>query len=302
MKNPTQNPKGKFQVDYATAISGFSNTIRKFPLKKILYKSLFRGKGLEFESYRNFEPGDDASMIDWKASLRGDKLLAKKYIEERDLNVYFLVDVSSSMLFGSGDKLKAEYAAECCAALGHLILESGDNVGLIMFHEKIEKYIPAKSGRNQFNLIFKTLADPEEYGGNFDLEKAVKFALDFIKTDYNVIVIVSDFIGLKKNAKKSLKLLTSRFETLGIMTRDLMDENLPKLSYQFSISDPYSGRRMVLDPKMAADIYKKSAIKQKEGVRDLFRDCDIDILELNLGETFYSPLANFLRSRSKGEI
>ena len=157
MKTVEEENKREFKVDYASAISGFSNIIKKFPLKKILYRSLFRGKGLEFESYRNFQPDDDASMIDWKASLRGDKLLAKKYIEERDLNVYFLVDVSNSVLFGSGEKLKAEFAAECCAALGHLIHDLGDNIGLIMFNDKIQKYIPAGSGRNQFNLIFKTL-------------------------------------------------------------------------------------------------------------------------------------------------
>lgn len=302
MKEILKKKRGKFQIDYATAISGFSNTIRKFPLKKILYRSLFRGKGLEFDSYRNFEQGDDASMIDWKASLRGHKLLAKKYIEERDMNVYFLVDVSGSMLFGSSNKLKSEYAAECCAALGHLILESGDNIGLIMFNEKIEKFIPSKSGRNQFNLIFKTLEDSENYGGDFDLEKAISFALDYIKTDYNVIIIVSDFIGLRKNAKKSLKLLTNRFETVGIMIRDIMDEELPRLNYQFSISDPNTGKSMVLDPKMTAEIYKKSAIKQKQNVKTLFRESNIDLLELNSKETFYSPLANFLRSRSKGEI
>ena len=302
MKNARPEFQKEFKVDYANAIAGFAKTIQKFPLKKILYRSLFRGKGLEFESYRNFQPGDDASMIDWKASLRGDKLLAKKYIEERDLNVYFLVDISNSTLFGSGDKLKAEYAAECCAALGHLIHSLGDNIGLIMFNDKIKKYIPAKSGRNQFNLLFKTLSNPEEYGGNFDLEQAAKFALDFIKTDYTVIILVSDFINLKRNAKKSLNILTNRFETIALMVRDSMDDELPKLNYQLSISDPYSSKTMVVDPKMTAEGYKINAIKQKKGVINLFRDCNVDLLELNSSESFFTPLAGFLRSRSQGKV
>ena len=133
--------KGKFLVNFPQKISEFQAALQRFPVKKILYNVMFQGRGLEFDSYRDFSSGDDASLIDWRATLRSNNLLAKKYIEERNLNIYFLLDVSNSMLFGSGNKLKAEFAAEFVAAVSHLIAGSGDNVGLVMFNEKIVKIV-----------------------------------------------------------------------------------------------------------------------------------------------------------------
>jgi uncharacterized protein (DUF58 family) len=144
---------GVFSVDYINSVSGFASMMQKFPLKRILYKTILRGKGLEFDSYRVFQQDDDASMIDWMASLRSNGLLAKKYIEERELSIYFIVDASSNVLFGSGDKLKAEYNAEIVAALSHLILESGDKIGLVMVNDDVTKYIPPKNGKNQFMIL-----------------------------------------------------------------------------------------------------------------------------------------------------
>ena len=118
----------KLKVDFAKVVSELERVMKKFKLKRILYRTIFRGKGLEFDRYRDFNPDEDASSIDWKASLKANTLLARQYIEERDLDFYFVVDVSNSMMFGSSDKLKAEYAAEIVAALGHLILNSNDNL------------------------------------------------------------------------------------------------------------------------------------------------------------------------------
>ena len=133
--------KGKLVINFPRAISQFESAMHKFPVKKILYKSVFRGRGLEFESYRLHGDDDDVSLIDWKASLRANEMLAKQYVEERRLNVYFLVDVSNSMLFGSSDKLKAEFTAEFVASLSHLVVGSGDNIGLVMFSDEVVKII-----------------------------------------------------------------------------------------------------------------------------------------------------------------
>jgi len=160
--------KGKFLMDFPGSISEFEKAMKIFPVKNILYRAVFRGKGLEFDSYRDFEEGsDDASLIDWKASLRANRLLAKSYIEERDLNVYFMLDVSNSMLFGSGNKLKAEYAAEMIVALSRLMVGSGDRVGLIMFSDDIVKIVQPSKSKNQFAIFTKFLSDTSLYGGGF---------------------------------------------------------------------------------------------------------------------------------------
>ena len=292
--------KGKFLINFPKAISEFENAMQKFSVKKILYKMIFRGRGVEFESYRMYGPDDDASMIDWKASLSANELLAKQYVEERHLNVYFLVDVSNSMLFGSSNKLKAEYAAEFVASLSHLVVASGDNVGLVMFSDKVVKVLHPSASKNQFALITKFLSDASFYGGGFDLNKAIDYVLRTVKSSYTVFILVSDFIKTKKSNLRDLRLLGSRFETFAVMIRDQMDENLPKTSYQFSVQDPYSGRQMILDPQIAAERYRKNVVKQKGMVRDMLKRSRIDVLVLMTDSNFAISLSGFLRSRAMG--
>jgi uncharacterized protein (DUF58 family) len=292
--------KGKFMVNFPKKIAEFEGALHKFPVKQILYNVMFRGRGLEFDSYRDFSPSDDAALIDWRATLRANNLLAKKYIEERNLNIYFLVDVSNSMLFGSGNKLKAEYSAELVVALSHLIVNSGDKIGLVMFSDDVVKILHPSSSKNQFALFTKFLSDSSLYGGGFDLNNAIEYVLRSIKSSYTVFILVSDFIRTRKNSEKSLRLVGSRYETLAVMVRDQLDERLPKTSYQFAIQDPYSGRQMVLDPEIAAERYRKSVIRQKGMMKEIFQKSQIDLLELMTDKSFAIPTASFLKARATG--
>lgn len=292
--------KGKFLINFPRAISEFENAMHKLPMKKILYKSVFRGKGLEFESYRVHGPEDDASLIDWKASLRANQTLSRQYIEERQLNVYFLVDVSNSMLFGSSNKLKAEYAAEFVASLSHLVVGAGDNIGLAMFSDDVVKVLHPVNSKNQFALFTKFLSDSSFYGGGFDLQKAIDYVLRTVKSDYTIFILVSDFIRTKKNNLRDLRLMGSRFESIAVIVRDQLDENLPKTKYQFSVQDPYSGKQMILDPEIAAERYRKSVLRQKGLLKDMFKRSKIDVLELMTDKDFAIPVSCFLKGRSMG--
>jgi uncharacterized protein (DUF58 family) len=292
--------KGKLEVNFPKVISEFENAMHRFPIKKVLYRAIFRGRGLEFDSYREFGPDDDAEMIDWKASLRANDLLARKYIEERNLNVYFLVDVGNSMLCSSGKKLKAEYAAELVVSLGHLIVDSGDRIGLVMFNDDVVKVLHPSSSKNQFALFTKLLADSEYYGGGFDLSKTIDTVLRTIKSSYTVFILVSDFIRTRKDIIRSFKLIGSRFETMAIMVRDPIDERLPDSSYQLSIQDPYSGRQMVLDPAIAGEKYRLSAAHQKAALREMFKKSQIDVIELDSSKSFIIPVSSFLKARAAG--
>lgn len=292
--------KGKFLVNFPKKIAEFEAALHRFPVKKILYNVLFQGRGLEFDSYRDFSPSDDAELIDWRATLRANNLLAKKYIEERNLDIYFFVDVSNSMLFGSGNQLKAEYAAEFVVALSHLIVNSGDKIGLVMFSDDVVKVLHPAGSKNQFALFSKFLSDPTLYGGGFDLNKAVETVLKTVKSSYTVFIIVSDFIKTPKNSEKALRLMGTRYETISVMVRDQMDENLPRTSYQFAVQDPYSGRQMVLDPAIAAEQYRKNVIRQKGMMKEIFQKSHIDLLELITDKPFAIPTASFLKIRAVG--
>jgi len=290
--------KGEFKINFPRAIAEFESVLRKFPVKNILYNTMFQGRGLEFESYRNFEPYDDANMIDWKASLRTNSLLVRKYIRERDLNVYFLVDVSNSMLFGSENKLKAEYIAEMVGALSHLIVSSGDKIGLVMFSDDIVKILPPANSKNQFALFMKYLSDANLYGGGFDLKKTLNNVLRRIDSSYTVFIVVSDFINTRKDSERTFRLMGSRFETIAVMVRDLFDENLPKTKYQFALQDPYSNQQMILDPEIAAERYKQAAARQKGMMKAIFKKSRIDVLELMTDKSFAYPTATFLKARA----
>jgi uncharacterized protein (DUF58 family) len=292
--------KGKFVVNFPRKIAEFEGALSKFPVKKILYNVMFQGRGLEFDSYRDFSFGDDAGLIDWRATLRANSILVKSYVEERNLNIYFLVDVSNSMLFGSGNKLKAEYAAEFVIALSHLMINSGDKIGLVMFGEEVVKVLPPAQSKNQFALFTKFLSDSNLYGGGFDLNKAIDYVLKRAKSSYTVFILVSDFIKTRKDSERNLRLMGTGYETMAVMVRDQMDEFLPKTSYQFAVQDPYSGRQMVLDPVIAAERYRKNVIRQKGMMKEIFKKSRIDVLELMTDKSFAIPTSSFLRARAMG--
>jgi len=292
--------KGKFEINFARVVSEFESAIQKFQVKRVLYKTVFRGRGLEFDSYRDFAPDDDASMIDWRASLRANKILAKRYVEERDIDIYFFVDVSRGMLFGSGKVLKSEYAAELVAALSHLIINSGDNVGLVLFSDKIMKVLRPLRDTNHFGIETSILSDSSYYGGGFGFNNAVDYALKTINSPFSMIILVSDFIRMDKQCEKHLKLVAAKFETMAVMIRDPFDDELPNVKGQMVIQDPYSGNQMLIDPSLVADKYKANALKNKEKVVRVFRESGIDFLELNTKNSFIIPFVTFLKSRAGG--
>lgn len=290
----------KLQVDFAAVVSQFERAIKEFNVKKITYQTIFRGKGLEFDGYRNFEQDEDASMIDWKASLRSNKLLAKEYIEERNVDIYFVVDVSNSMLFGSGDKLKAEYAAEVVLSLAHLIINSNDNIGLVLFSDKVIKFIPPSKTKNQFYLFLKYLSEGDFYGGKISFLSAIDYVLKNITSRSSVVILVSDFINLESGLEKQLRLLGTKFESFALMIRDPLDSSLPKVKGQIVLQDPYSNQQITIDPSLAAEIYKQNAAKQKSFVKQLLKTSGIDLLELETETSFVLPMVSFLNARARG--
>src|SRR3989344_534398 len=211
-------PKRKLKIDLTKNIKKLEITTRKLVGSGLVgsYKSAFKGRGLEFTNYRDYTQNDDASAIDWKASVRTGKLLIKQYEEERKIDVFFLIDVSSSMVFGSTDKLKNEYAAELAASLAFTTLEAGDEVGFALFNDQIQVVSNPLSGKKQFFKLAKVLSDPRNYGGNYDLNNSVKFLLAFLPPG-TLLIIISDFIGLKGDWTHYLRTASGKFDIVAIM-------------------------------------------------------------------------------------
>jgi len=261
------------------------------------YKSVFRGKGLDFSEYRPYDNNDDASLIDWKASMRTNQILIRQYEEERDLNVFFVIDCSSGMVFGSTEKLKNEYAAEIVISLAFTILDFGDSVGLAMFNDKIIKKVYPGKGKGQFYSIVRTLSDPESYGGGFNFDNVTDFILNYLKQS-TVVIIVSDFVGLNENSLDKLKLISTKYDTVGIMVRDPRDKTLPTDVGQVVIEDPYSNKSLLIEPKLIKEVYEEEIKKQEKWIKNSFATNKSDFLSLTTDKSFVKPLIGLFSERA----
>ncbi len=287
----------KLNVDVPGAITEFEDAAKEFELKEKLYRIIFRGKGMEFDKYRDYAPDEDASNIDWKASLRSNKLIAKQYIEERELNIIFIFDVSENMLLGSADKLKCEYAVEVFAALAHLIISSNDRVGVVLFNDGIRNYIPPKGGNNQLFNIVDILSDPSTYSGGSRVDKLLKFILAYLGKNVDAVIFISDFIRMDERVLNDLFLVSNKFESVAIMVRDMLDKTFPEIDREIVIEDPITKEQILINPKMIKGIYEKSALEKERIVKGIFRKANIDLLELMTNKPFAFNLAGFLSER-----
>ncbi|MEM2121314.1 MAG: DUF58 domain-containing protein [Candidatus Woesearchaeota archaeon] len=262
------------------------------------YTSVFKGRGLEFEGYREYTPADDASLIDWKASLRSNELLIKEFAEERNVNVVFALDVSSSMSYASVKKLKNEYAIELIASLAFSILRAGDSIGLLMFSDKIKHYLKPALGHKQYYVIIKSLLNPKLYEGGFDLSTALSFLITNLKKG-SIVILVSDFIGLKPDWQKILDVAVKKFDIIGIMIRDPVDNELPTKVGPVVISDPFSDDELLVDPDYIKQKYDTYTKNQRALVREEFLKRRCGFIELTTNKPFEDEIIKFFKQRVK---
>ncbi len=289
-----------FNVNFPLAVARFESALKHFYIKKFLYKTLLRGKGLEFEQYREYREDDDASDIDWKASLRSNSFVVKQYVEEREIGAYVIVDCGQGMLFGSTEKLKAEYNAELTVALSKLIINSRDKVGLIMYNNHVVKDIRPSTTKNQFQIIQKSLIDKNNYGGYFDFKSLISYLVKTLNYKTDSVIIISDFLHIDGSVKPLLAKLSSGFELICLMVRDPVDINLPNINQRIIVQDPVTGKQILMNPHLIRKQYAFHAQKQKQAVLNLFKKSNIDCFDISTDEDFSSDLANFLNKRVKG--
>ena len=293
-------PIKRFEAELLPKIRKLDVYARQHALSEVIegnWTTTFKGHGMEFSGYRTYQYGDDASLIDWKASLRSKSLLIKEYEQEKSVNVFFMFDVSNSMLFSSTRKLKAEYGAEIVSSLAFAILRSGDSVGLSMFTDRMITKLPLNMGRKMHYMIVKDLSNVNNYGGNFDLGKSMNFLFSFLKSRA-VIIIVSDFIGLDDKWYKYLRIASQKYEVIGIMIRDPRDRNLPKELGQYLLEDPYTGEKIYIDTKNYAKAYAEYVAEEEAKIERHFKATKSDLLKLDTSKDFYKDIMTFFKKRA----
>ncbi len=264
------------------------------------FRSVLKGRGLEFHGYRNYNPAeDDAKHIDWKASLRTRYLVVKELVEERNNNVIFMMDVSSTMSFGSIDKLKNEYAIEMFASMAHSLLSGGDSVGLVLFSDHIIKSISPNIGNKQYYMMLDTLTNPALYEGKYDLSSSLH-EFNAIVTRPSILILISDFIGLSGDWYDKLKITSVKHEVIAFVVKDIRDLILPEEVGQVFVEDPNTGQDLLIDTKEIKVEYEKLAHDKNKTLERQFKDLNIDHMFLTTNQPFSKVLFSFFKKRTMG--
>lgn len=291
--------ESKLNVNIPKAANKFESLVERVLPKRIFYKMLLRGKGLDFDGYRDLAPDDDSSIIDWKASTRSNKLLTRKYIEERDVRVLFVIDVSDSMIFGSGKKLKCEYSAEIAGAMGKVLLnDPRDRLGFVLYNDKIIESRMPEPGKKQYETFVYMLTNPKNYGGSSNLKKILDELVERLDPLISLIVIISDFINIDKKTINKLESISGLIETIAIIVKDPLDLTFPNVDREVVLEDPNSGERLLVNPKVAKTLYEKNARKMEKKVRIGLRKANIDNVKIMTNKDFCPRLAMFLKRRT----
>jgi len=292
-------PVKEFKVDLVPHLKVIKLKARIDVLNRALegnWNTIFKGQGLEFAGYRAYTYGDDASKIDWGASLRAHEVLVRELEEFRNFNIFFLVDVSNSMLFSSTGKLKAEYTAELTFSLCYAMMQSGDAIGLGMFTDKLVTKIPPSMGKGVYYRISRELTNPNNYGGNFDLLKVLRYVSSFLN-ERSLIIIISDFIGMKPGWNRYLNILSRKYDIMGIMVRDPRDIEMPKVAGQFYVEDPFSKEKLCIDSHQYAKKYAADNAKDMDFIRHSFEKAKLGFVNLRTDQDFQEPLLRYFRKR-----
>jgi uncharacterized protein (DUF58 family) len=289
----------KIKINIAPSMKKLDLVVKGFSNSKFMgnYASVFKGHGLEFADFRTYTQNDDASMIDWKTSARSDKTLVKEYVEERNIDIFFLVDVSSKMMLGSVSKLKSEYIADFIASMVYTILTSGDRVGIAMFSDKIQKVIYPENGIKHFYSISHALSDLTLYGGESNIKNAVELPFNFLGKG-SIVFLVSDFLT-EENLELTLRIAGHKFDMIAVIVRDPLDLEIPNGIGQVMIQDPVSGERVLVSPNKVSNFYSQEAKAQLNNIKRQLEKSNVDFLEFNTKFPFIKKLIEFFELRKK---
>jgi uncharacterized protein (DUF58 family) len=261
------------------------------------YKSAFKGRGMEFDEVREYESGDDIRTIDWNVSARTGRLHTKRFIEERELTIMLLVDLSASGSFGSGTRTKNELAAEVCALLAYSAIKNNDRVGLIIFTDTVEKFIPARKGPTHvLRLIREILGFVPRHSGTSILAALETFAA--LMKRKAVVFLVSDF--LDGGFERKMKVIGARHDLIAVSIVDPRERELPAVGL-VEIEDAETGRRRLLDTSNPAvrKEYQAAYSSKAASFQSFCSGSGIESIPLTAGEDYVRPLARFFAAREK---
>ena len=261
------------------------------------YQSVFKGRGMEFDEVREYQPGDEVRDIDWNVTARYGRPFIKKFVEEREQTVMLLVDASGSSRFGSRDRFKSELAAELCAVLAFSAIRNKDKVGLIIFTDRIEKFVPpAKGSRHVLRVIREVLYFQPE-GEGTDITLALEY-LNRVTRRRSITFLVSDFEA--EGYEKALTIANKRHDMIAVMVKDPRERELPPVGL-INLRDAETGEDCLVDTSDAnlQRRYREDAEREEEETVKLFRGSGIDFIWVSTDQPYVPELMRFFKRRER---
>lgn len=261
------------------------------------YRSVFRGSGLDFEEVREYEPGDDVRSIDWNVTARMNVPYIKKYREERELNIYLAVDVSSSAWFGTGSVSKRELAADVAALLAVTALHNNDRVGLVLFADGVREFIPPGQGRHHLMHVIRELLFVEPRRSRTEIASVADYLANVTKKR-NVVFVVSDFLDVDFEAP--LRALAHKHDVIALILNDPREAELPAVGV-IALEDAESGRVGYVDTSDPAtrERFARTARDRRGQRLRAFSRMGVDRIELSTDRPYVPALLALFNARSR---
>ena len=261
------------------------------------YQSVFKGRGMEFDEVREYQPGDEVRDIDWNVTARYGRPFIKKFVEEREQTVIFLVDASGSSRFGSRDRFKSELAAELCAVLAFSAIRNKDKVGLIIFTDRIEKFVPPNKGSRHVLRVIREVLYFKPEGKGTDIVLALDY-LNRVTRRRTISFLISDFEA--DGYKKALTIANKRHDMIAVMVKDPREKELPAIGL-INLRDAETGEDFLVDTSDAylRQRYRRQAEKEEEETIKLFRAGGVDHIRVSTDQPYVPELLRFFKQREK---
>jgi uncharacterized protein (DUF58 family) len=261
------------------------------------YESVFKGRGMEFDEVREYTPGDDIRSIDWNVTARTGRPYIKRFVEEREMTVIFAVDLSASGDFGTVNKAKNELAAEFCAVLAFAAAKNNDKVGLLVFTDQIELYIPPKKGISHMLRLVRELLYFRMPKRRTDITQALDYLAKVIQKRATIF-LVSDFI--ETDFKKPLSLLNKRHDVIAVSVRDVAEITLPNIGL-IELADAETGEIALVDTssRQFRDRYNSTSAQRFDSLKNMLRTINVDCVGISTDKPYIQDLIRFFHIRHR---
>ena len=263
------------------------------------YHSRFKGQGIEFDDFREYQPGDDVRFIDWNVTARMNDPFVRKYVEERELSVMLCVDVSGSGDYGSQDDSKRERAAEIAAVFAFSAVQNQDKVGLTLFSDQVEQYLPARKGASHALRVLRDILNNQPKHQGTDLKPALDLALNRI-AHRALVILVSDFITTDSSWEKSLRGVAAKHDVVAAQIMDPREIELPNAG-RVCLEDPETGEQILVNTSHPAvrEQFAAHVAERQIALEQLLRRCGVERIAIRTDEDYVPALKAYFRTRKR---